>query len=166
VSEQEARSRGETNVSERLTVADICTRAVAFAHRSTSVVDAARLMREHHVGTLVVVDETEAGRVVVGMLTDRDIVASVVAKDLDPGMVQVGDAMSADPVCAHEENSIIELLGNMRRKGVRRAPVVDMKGILIGLVALDDVLEVVAEELRLVVQAIESGRQREPFRRP
>lgn len=153
-------------MGDRLTAGDICTRAVAFASRSTPVDDAARLMREHHVGTLVVVDETDEGRVVVGMLTDRDIVTSVVAKDLDPGIVRVEDAMSADLTCARPEDSIIDVLGNLRRKGVRRIPVVDAKGILLGLVALDDVLEVVAEELSLMVEAIGAGRKRESVRRP
>ena len=71
-------------MAEQLNAGDICTRDVAFVYRSTPVDDAARLMREHHVGSVVVVDETDQGRVVVGMLTDRDIVTGIVAKDVDP----------------------------------------------------------------------------------
>lgn len=153
-------------MGERLTAGDICTRNVAFAYRSTPVDDAARLMREHHVGSVVVVDETDQGRVVAGMLTDRDIVTSIVAKDVDPGGVRVGDAMTTELLTAREGDSITELLGAMRRKGVRRVPVVDPGGVLVGLVALDDVLEVVAQELSMVVQAISTGRQREPATRP
>lgn len=151
---------------ERLNAGDICTRNVAFAYKSMPVDEAARLMRENHVGTLVVVEETDLGRAVVGMLTDRDIVTSIVAKNLDPGIVRVEDAMSSDLVTAREEDTMLDLLGNMRRKGVRRMPVVDAKGLLVGLVALDDVIELVAQELQLVVQAMESGRKREPARRP
>src|SRR3990172_12628772 len=62
-----------------MNVGEICNRIVMFAYRGTSLTDAARLMREHHVGSLVVVDETAQGRVPVGMLTDRDIVVAAVA---------------------------------------------------------------------------------------
>ena len=150
---------------ERLSAGDICTRNVAFTHRAMPVRDAAQLMRQHHVGSLVVVDETDEGRLVVGMLTDRDIVTGIVAKDVDPKMVTVGDVMSADLVTAVEEDSIVDLLATMRRKGVRRIPIVDAEGVLVGLAALDDLLEVIAEELSLVAKAIESGRQQEAARR-
>lgn len=151
---------------EALNAGDICTRNVIFAYKSMSVGEAARLMREQHVGSLVVVDEVDGGRAVVGMLTDRDIVTCLVAKDFNPALVRVADAMSTDVVCARPADSIFDLLSSMRRKGVRRIPVVDAKSLLVGLVALDDVLEIVAEELRLLVQAIDSGRKREPITRP
>ncbi len=153
-------------MTQALTAGDVCTRNVVFAHKSTAVDDASRLMREHHVGALVVVDETDAGRVVVGMLTDRDIVTGIVAKDLDPDLVRVEDAMSTDLVSAREDDSITDVLAGMRRKGVRRMPVVDTRGALVGLVALDDLLEIVAEELQLMVQAMASGRKSEPTLRP
>jgi len=153
-------------MAEHLNAGDVCTRHVTFVYKSMPIGDAARLMREHHVGCVVVVEEVGQARVVVGMLTDRDIVTAIVAKAVDPALVRVEDAMSTDLVTAREEDSIIDLLGSMRRKGVRRVPVVDAKGVLVGLVALDDVLEVVAQELQLVVQAMESGRKREPVKRP
>ncbi len=153
-------------MAERLNAGDICTRSVTFAYRNMAVDEAARLMREQHVGSLVVVDETPDGRVVVGMLTDRDIVTTIVAKVVDPGMVSVGEAMSADVATARVDDSIIELLGTMRRKGVRRVPVVDARGVLVGLVALDDLLEIVAQELDLVVNAMRSGRKHESAARP
>jgi len=153
-------------MAERLNAGDICTRSITHAYRNMAVDEAARLMREQHVGSLVVVDETPEGRVVVGMLTDRDIVTAIVAKVVDPSIVRVGDAMSADVVTAREDDSIIDLLGTMRRKGVRRVPVVDARGALVGLVALDDLLEVVAQELDLVVNAMRNGRKHESVARP
>lgn len=153
-------------MSKRVNAGDVCIRDVDHAFRSLSVSEAARLMRERHVGCLVVVDETDKGRVVVGMLTDRDIVTAIVAKDVDPRTLRVGDAMSSDLVTARTGDSILDVLGLMRRKGVRRIPVVDADGVLVGLVALDDMLVVVADELRLIVQAIESERKREPIARP
>lgn len=149
-----------------LSAADVCTRALIVAPRRMAVDDAARLMREHHVGALVVVDEDCPQRKVVGMLTDRDIVTSIVAKNVDPALVQVEDAMSADLVTVQGSDSVLDVLRSMRRKGVRRAPVVGEGGAPVGVVALDDVLGVVAQELRLMVEAIESGRRREPAKRP
>ena len=150
----------------RLQAGDICVREVVFAYRSLPIDDAARLMREHHVGTVVVVDEMALGRVVAGVLTDRDIVTAVVAKGLDPSTLRVEDAMSTDLVLAREGDSLMDLLGLMRRKGVRRLPVADVRGLLVGLVSLDDVLEVIAQQLDGLVGAMRSGREREPERRP
>jgi CBS domain-containing protein len=151
---------------ERLSAGEVCTRVVVVVPRTMPVAEAARLMRTQHVGALVVVDEAAAGRVVVGMLTDRDIVVGVVAAGVDPARLRVEDVMSTDLVTAREQASIVELLGTMLRRGVRRVPIVDADGILAGLVTLDDLLAVVADELQLMVRAIEAGRRREPAARP
>lgn len=146
---------------ERLTAGDICTRVVAIAFGSTAVTEAARVMREQHVGSLVVVDETKSGRVVVGMLTDRDIVTAIVAKEVDPSRLIVEDVMTADVVTAGEDDTVMDLLEMMRSKGIRRLPVTTPEGMLVGLMALDDLLEVVAEQLLAVVKAIGAEQARE-----
>ncbi len=148
-------------MADRLTAGEVCTRIVTIAYRGTVLSEAARLMREQHVGCLVVVEEADPGRVVVGILTDRDIVVSVVAKDLDARLLSVREAMTTDVVTAREQDSVIDLLEVMRRKGVRRIPVTGPQGVLIGLVALDDLLEVVAEEMQALAGAIGSSRKRE-----
>lgn len=148
-------------MGEKLDAGTICTRLVTFAERTMPVNEAARLMRTHHVGSLVVVDDTPAGRVPVGILTDRDIVTTVVAKDVDPRTLQVQDVMSADLVSVKSDASVIDLLRTMRAKGLRRLPVTDAAGTLVGLVSLDDLLGVVTEELRATVAAIEAEQARE-----
>ena len=148
-------------MGERLTTGEICTRSVAIAFKQTPLNGAARLMRENHVGCLVVVDEVGGKRIVVGVLTDRDIVTAVVAADLDPSTLQVEDVMSTDLVTAREDDSLIDLMHTMRRKGVRRIPVVGEQDELIGVVTLDDVLDILAQELGLLVAAIDSEGQRE-----
>ncbi|MCU0814287.1 MAG: CBS domain-containing protein [Burkholderiaceae bacterium] len=148
-------------MGEKLDAGAICTRLVTFAERTMPVNEAAKLMRTHHVGSLVVVDDTPAGRVPVGMLTDRDIVTTVVAKDVDPRTLQVQDVMSADLVSVKSDASVIDLLRTMRAKGLRRLPVTDAAGVLVGLVSLDDLLGVVTEELRATVAAIEAEQARE-----
>lgn len=151
---------------ERLTAGDICTRVVAIAFGSTAVTEAARVMREQHVGSLVVVDETKSGRVVVGMLTDRDIVTAVVARELDPRTLRVEDIMTTDLVTVRAEDSLSDVLAAMQRKGVRRLPVTMAAGVLVGVVAVDDLVELAAEQLQSIVRAIGRERKREETMRP
>mgnify|MGYP003383307277 CR=1 FL=1 len=151
----------ETTVGERLTTGEICTRSVTIAFRKTPVDGAARLMRENHVGCLVVVDEVGGKRIVVGLLTDRDIVTAVVANDLMPSALRVEEVMTTDLVTAREDDSLIDVMRTMRHKGVRRIPVIGPQDELIGVVALDDVLDILTQELGLLVGAIEREGERE-----
>ena len=145
-----------------LNAGDICTRVVTIAFPSMAVNEAARLMRDRHVGCLVVVeDRTLEDRVVVGMLTDRDIAIGVVAADRDPHGMRVGDIMSKGVISAREDDSLADLLSAMRRKGVRRVPVVSPQGSLIGVVALDDVLDVLAQEMKAVAEAVGAASRHE-----
>lgn len=118
-------------------------------------------MRENHVGCLVVLDDTGGRRVVAGMLTDRDIVTAVVAHGLDARILRVEDVMTTDLVSVREDDSLIDLMRAMRHKGVRRVPVLGAQGELAGVVTLDDVLAILAEELGLLAAAIDSEGQRE-----
>ena len=148
-------------MAETLNAGEICNRIVVVAERAMTVVAAAQRMREQHVGCLVVVDETASGRVVIGMLTDRDIVTGVIAKAVDPAQLRVEDVMTTHVVTVQESTAFAELLAAMRRKGLRRLPVTEAKGALVGLVTLDDLLEIMAEQMRAVVQAIQSEQRRE-----
>lgn len=143
-------------MQETMNAADICNRIVVIAERGMAITEAAQLMRDRHVGCLVVVDETGAGRIVVGILTDRDIVTAVVAKALDPARLVVEDVMTSNMVTALESDSIKDLLSAMRRKGLRRLPVITPQGVLVGLVALDDLLAIMAEQLRDMAAIIEA----------
>lgn len=147
--------------SEQLTVGEICMRDVVFAYPNMSVSEAARLMREEHVGSLVVVSDTEQKRLVVGMLTDRDIALAAVAAEHAAAMLRVADIMSKNLVATRPEDSMHAALGLMRHHGVRRLPVTDADGALIGIVALDDLLDILAEELQGLVQVIAREKQRE-----
>jgi CBS domain-containing protein len=153
-------------MGEKLNAGDVCNRIVTVADRNMTLVQAAQLMRDHHVGCLVVADETGAGRLVVGMLTDRDIVTAVVAQEVDPATLRVEDVMTSDVVTALEPDSVLDLLGLMRRKGLRRIPVTTQGRVLLGLVTLDDLLQILAEQLRAMVLAIEAEQMRERRTRP
>lgn len=144
-----------------MNVGEICNRTVVFAYKHMSVAEAARLMLEQHVGSLVVIEETGNDRIVIGMMTDRDIAVAVVARDFNAQNLRVADVMSNSPITARAGDSVNDVLSLMRQHGVRRIPVTTEHGVLIGIVTLDDLLEIAAEQLRGFVQAIESERKRE-----
>jgi CBS domain-containing protein len=130
-------------------------------HYSETTVTA-RLMRHHHVGTLVVVEEMNGGRrVPVGIVTDRDAVVEVMATGLDPNTITVGDIMEQELVTARESEGVLETMQIMRYKGVRRLPIVDKDGQLVGIVSFDDLLEILAEQLGELAKIVAREQSRE-----
>jgi CBS domain-containing protein len=136
-------------------------RAVTIDSRA-DLVDAARLMREAHVGFLVVSD----GGPPLGVLTDRDIVLEAVACDISPHEVTVGDAMTADPVTLTDGTALDDALESLRAAGVRRAPVVDDGGRIAGVLSIDDVLEHLAGQLDSVAGSLRHEQAIERIARP
>lgn len=149
-----------------MTAGELCTRETVCVPRRASLTEAARLMREHHVGSLVIIDEQPTGRVPAGVITDRDLVTSVLAPDVDVHALRVEDVMSTGLVTVQEQTSLLEALATMRAKGVRRVVVVDERDMLQGVLTLDDVIEVVSEQMQAVARALASGRTREKQGRP
>ena len=128
-------------------VGKLCTIDTVCCTRDETVQGAAYLMRKHHVGDIVVVDEPDGERSPVGIVTDRDIVVSVIALGLDPLGLQVGDIMSDDLLVAGEREDVGSLIERMRLRGIRRVPVVGEDGRLAGIVSADDLLGYLAEEM-------------------
>lgn len=148
------------------TAGAICMRDVAHVFRSTALDEAARVMRERHVGCLVVVDETPDGRVVAGLLTDRDIVTAVVAKGLDAATLRAGDVMTEDVATVREDDALHDVIATMRHHRVRRVPVTAAQERLVGLIALDDVLHVLANDLLALAQTAGEQTRVEQLVRP
>lgn len=149
------------------TAAALSQHDVVTVERTMPLDDAARLMREQHVGCLVVVRRQAPGVLVpVGMLTDRDIVTSVVAGELDPRTTRVGDVIDERLVSVHPSDALPDVLAVMRREGVRRVPVVGAHDRLVGIVSLDDVLLALAMGLQQVVETVRAELRNEPQRRP
>jgi CBS domain-containing protein len=145
-----------------MAIGEICTRETVITTRDTTVATAARLMRHHHVGTLVVVEQMNGGKgVPVGIVTDRDIVIEVMATGLDPNAITVGDIMDQELVTARESEGVLETMQIMRYKGVRRLPIVDKDGRLVGIVSIDDLLEVLAEEFSELAKIMAREQARE-----
>ena len=128
-------------------VAEICTRAVVTCRRDISALDVAKLMRERHVGAVVVVDEDQGRAVPVGIVTDRDLVVEVMACGIDPVTLRIGDLIISDPETAIDDELVFDALWHMRRKGIRRLPVVDGQGRLFGILSADDLTRFLAEQL-------------------
>ena len=145
-----------------MSIGTVCNRETVIARAEDTIVEVAKLMRRHHVGDVVVIEPGEGGNVPIGILTDRDLVMEILAQELSPDTVTVGDIMSDQIVTAREDDGIWDTLQRMRVKGVRRVPVVDARGGLVGILALDDLLELLAGELADVAKIFrrEEGRER------
>ena len=109
---------------------------------------------------MVVVEQGDGGRLPAGILTDRDIVTAVVAKDADPKTLRVGDVMSPGVATVREHDTLYDVLSTMRSRGVRRLPVLGAHGVLAGILSQDDVLSAIAGQLQALA-AIQVREQRQ-----
>ena len=146
-------------------ISEICNREVIIVNSDDTVLEAAKLMRQHHVGDVVVVDDRDGVRVPVGIVTDRDLVVEIMAPELDPAAITVGDFMVPELVTVKESAGMFEAIEYMRAKGVRRLPVVNDSGGLIGILTLDDLLELLAEELQAVAKLVTYEQKKETMSR-
>jgi CBS domain-containing protein len=149
-----------------MSVKTVCNHNVATVDVKTGVVEAAAQMRTEHVGDLIVVEHRAGRRIPIGILTDRDIVVAVVAKGIAPNDVTVADAMSPNPLKVKVDNGIEFALREMRRVGVRRAPVVDEGDDLVGVLSIDDVIDHLAVQLGHIADIVRLGQQTELDKRP
>ncbi|MDO8653959.1 MAG: CBS domain-containing protein [Undibacterium sp.] len=114
---------------------------------NATILQVAELMRSQHVGDLVIVEYHGGEPVPVGIITDRDLVIEVMAMKVDPTTVTAGDVMSRKMVLAYEGEQLEVAMERMRGSGVRRIPLVDSAGVLVGIVTLDDIIEKLASTL-------------------
>jgi CBS domain-containing protein len=142
-------------------IGEVAVRQVVIAPRGTSILDASRLMREYHVGDIVITGEANGKRCPVGIVTDRDIVLEVLAQGIDPSKLSVDDIMSEDVITVEESEGIFQTIQLMRAKGARRVPVVDKQGTLVGIVSADDFLDLLAQELNELAKLISREQKRE-----
>jgi predicted transcriptional regulator len=145
-----------------MTVGDICTRNVVVAPKSEMIIDAAKRMRTSHVGDLVVVEPRNGRHMPIGIITDRDIVMSVVAGDPQHmHCLLVSDVMNTDLITAQEQDTIETGLRKMHEHGVRRLPIVDGAGALVGILTLDDVLQYLTAQQNELVALVAKEQQHE-----
>ena len=144
-----------------MNIGEICTIHTVTCTRDETIQGAALLMRKHHVGDLIVTDQAVGQAIPVGIVTDRDIVVSVIALGLDPAGLQVDDIMSDDLLTCREDDDVYETIEHMRLRGIRRVPVVNGAGGLSGIVSADDLLEFLAEEMGDLSRISASGQAHE-----
>lgn len=140
---------------------NVCTLDVACCTGNTTTSEAARLMRQHHTGDLVVIDDLEGERIPIGIITDRDIVVEVLGKGLDPAKTTVASVMSTRLVVADSCEDVSEAVERMRAHGVRRIPVTGDGGSLMGIFTLDDLLKLNADQLDASVAIVSKEQTRE-----
>ncbi len=143
-----------------MNVGDLCRHQAVTVPPDAGLTAAARVMRQEHVGYLIVVEQQHK---VVGVLTDRDIVVAVVARDADPRTLTVGDVMTRDPLLVNETSSLESTLSLMQEAGVRRVPVLTHEGALAGVLALDDVIKALTLQLDKVAGCIGSEQKVERY---
>ncbi len=148
-----------------MSIGEICNREIIVVQRDDTVLQAAKLMRQHHVGDLLAVEERDGRRVPVGIITDRDLVVEIIAPELDAAVITVGDIMVTKLATVKESSGVFEAIQYMRSKGIRRLPVVDDDGGLVGIVTLDDLLVLLANELGALARLVEREQKNESSRR-
>jgi CBS domain-containing protein len=152
--------------SSSLKIRDVAVHEPVTARPTDSIGTCARRMHDEHVGCLVVVEENDGEAFPVGVLTDRDIAIEVVAFGLDPATMTAGDVMSERPAVVEEDDDLLDALAHMRERGVRRLPVVRPDGALSGMLALDNLLESLGEEIDGVLGVMRAQRTKELRTRP
>lgn len=146
-----------------MSVGEICIREVVITNKDSSIIEVAKLMRKYHVGDIVVVDSSGNQPIPIGIITDRDIVVELIASDVALDSVTVADVMSYDLITAREQDGIWDTMQRMSAKGIRRMPVVNEQGGLEGILTVDDLLELLADELTSLAKVTirEQAREKE-----
>ena len=148
-----------------MNVGEICTRQVVMIDRTSTLQQAATLMREQHVGALLVTASTGEGMHVVGMVTDRDVVIEAVARGIDVTQVEIGRLAEGKLAALPAAATVDEAISLMKEHGVRRLLVSSEGGQLYGIVSLDDLLAALSHEMAELSGAVRKGIERETTER-
>lgn len=137
-----------------MSIKECCNVGVVCCGPDTPLSDVAALMRKHHVGDVVVVEEKNDQRFPLGLVTDRDIVLETLSVQIDAAVFTAGDIMTSPLITVREDDGFIETLRLMRDNKIRRMPVVNEAGALAGIVTADDIINLLAMELSMMTAAI------------
>ena len=135
---------------------NVCTRSIQTTTADRPLAEAAREMLRGNVGVLVVVGSDDASRRAVGIVTDRDIVCGQINRAADLHCLSVGEVMTAQPLSLPEQTGVAEAIDCMSQSGVRRVLVVNDAGVLSGIVSIDDLLPILADELSVLAKLLRS----------
>jgi len=118
-------------------------------------------MRQKHVGDVVIVNDPQHDRVPLGVVTDRDLATEVLGNGRDAAIMPLSGLARTPVVIAGEYEDIHEVLERMRVHGVRRIPVVDGRGALVGIVTLDDLLGALLDDVQALLATTRRAQRRE-----
>lgn len=147
-------------------VGEYCNREVVVVEEEKSVTEAAAIMRQYHVGDVVICKAKYGKQIPVGIITDRDIALEIVAKGTDPDSIRVGEAMSFDLTVVSEHDDLMRVIEVMRDKGIRRVPVIDADEALVGILTVDDIVDLLSEVLVDLAHLVDRQKRRETRLRP
>ena len=147
-----------------MSIAKLCTREVIGVRSDASLREAATLMCEQHVGSLVVTSDDQPPKV-VGILTDRDLALEVLGRDDTARELRAGDLAKSPPVAVRDTASLQEAVEAMGQAGVRRLLVVEEDGGVVGLISAEDLMAAISAELAGLSRALRSGIEREQSER-
>ncbi len=136
-------------------VGEMCSRGVVSVFESASLRDVAILMKERHIGAVVVVSKFPATAQPVGIITDRDIVRAQLQHVADLSRLRVADVMTKSPVTLRSEDELEHAIATLRAHSVRRAPVVNALGELVGFLSTDDLIAELARQVTTLAQLLE-----------
>jgi CBS domain-containing protein len=140
-------------------VGTLCSRLPVSVSTGAPISDVARMMRDEHIGAMIVTESGPERPRVVGMITDRDIVRAQIERTADLSRLSAGEVMTHNPLVIGEEESVDGAIAHLRARGVRRAPVVAPDGALIGLISADDLFTHVARKLINLAEIVEWQRR-------
>lgn len=144
-----------------MNIGDLYTPQPQSVFQDEPLADAARILCHRHVGALVVLKRGEALRRPIGILTDRDIVRGEFRRGADLYLLTVADVMTPDPLVLRTGLGLAEAIEALNARSVRRAPVIDASGALLGIITLDDLLPALARELMTLagLMGAQAGRE-------
>jgi predicted transcriptional regulator len=142
-----------------MSVGQYCDQEIGLVSQDSSILEAAQIMRNCHVGEVVVVEQHNGKNIPVGIITDRDLVIEIIAMEVDMGQISVGSIMSLEMITVNEDKSLRDTLEIMQLNGVRRSPVVDGSGALIGIIKIEDILEVLSLDMAKVLALFNTERR-------
>ena len=148
-----------------MTIGAICNREVITVQRDATVLHAAVLMRQYHVGDVVMIENRKNKTVPIGIVTDRDIMVELVATELDCNVITVGDIVISKLTVIKDSAGVFEAIQLMASKGIRRLPVVDDEGGLVGIITLDDLLLLLSKELAVLTKLVALEQKNEATKR-
>lgn len=141
-----------------MSIAQYCTKEVSLLTQDSSILEAAQMMRKNHVGEVIIVEHQKGKTIPVGIITDRDLVIEVIAMEVNIDQINLGSIMSIELITVLDGSDLDKALQIMQLHGVRRAPLVDDNGALLGLIDIESILRVLSQDMNKVLELFNTER--------